>query len=278
MRFRMLVLTLVGCLLTAPLPAGAQPAGKVHRVGMLIPGAPPATSDRATMSFLVPMALGELGYVEGRNLLVERRFAGGKTERLPGLARELVQLRVDVIVAVSNEAIQADEGRDEHDPHRHDRRSRGGARVRRKPCPARRKHHRGCTGGDDPGRQASGTPQGSRPTGGTDCAPRLWRRRLRGPASRGEGGCGVPWRHAGCRRGSGCRLRECIRQDDLRARSSPPRVLEPASPSRSTQDHRARGNTPAPRDLPMAGACGGGGVDGIREQPFRTGPAHGDLR
>ncbi len=107
MRFRMLVLTLVGCLLTAPLPAGAQPAGKVHRVGMLIPGAPPAPSDRATMSFLVPMALGELGYVEGRNLLVERRFAGGKTERLPGLARELVQLRVDVIVAVSNEAIQA---------------------------------------------------------------------------------------------------------------------------------------------------------------------------
>ena len=59
------------------------------------------------MSFLVPMALGELGYVEGQNLLVERRFAGGKTDRLPRLARELVQLRVDVIVAVSNEAIQA---------------------------------------------------------------------------------------------------------------------------------------------------------------------------
>src|SRR5688572_26291189 len=101
MRFRMLVLALVGSLLTAPLPAGTQPAGKPHRVGILMATAPPAPSERATMSFLVPMALGELGYVEGRNLLVERRFAGGKTDRLPGLARELVQLRVDVIVAVS---------------------------------------------------------------------------------------------------------------------------------------------------------------------------------
>jgi hypothetical protein len=45
--------------------------------------------------------LRELGYVEGQNLVVERRYAEGKTDRLPGMARELVQLRVDVIVAVS---------------------------------------------------------------------------------------------------------------------------------------------------------------------------------
>src|SRR5262249_60331968 len=43
----------------------------------------------------------------GQNLLVERRFAEGKRDRLPGLARELVQRRADVIVAVGNEAIQA---------------------------------------------------------------------------------------------------------------------------------------------------------------------------
>ena len=48
----------------------------------------------------------ELGYADGQNLVVERRFAEGKIDRLPALARELVQLRVDVIVAVS-EAIPA---------------------------------------------------------------------------------------------------------------------------------------------------------------------------
>jgi putative ABC transport system substrate-binding protein len=93
-------------LLAAPLGVKAQTAGKVYRVGIVVPGAP-APSDRVTISFLVPAVLRELGYVEGQNLLVERRYAGGKRDRLPGLARELVQLRVDVIVAVSNEAIQA---------------------------------------------------------------------------------------------------------------------------------------------------------------------------
>jgi putative ABC transport system substrate-binding protein len=44
--------------------------------------------------------LRELGYVEGQNLIIERKYAEGKFDRLPGLARELVQLRVDVIFAV----------------------------------------------------------------------------------------------------------------------------------------------------------------------------------
>jgi putative tryptophan/tyrosine transport system substrate-binding protein len=103
---RLAIALLSLALLTAPVAGGAQPAVKVYRVGILVPGAP-APTDRATISFLVPSALRELGYVEGQNLLVERRYAGGKRDRLPGLARELVQLRVDVIVAVSNEAIQA---------------------------------------------------------------------------------------------------------------------------------------------------------------------------
>jgi putative tryptophan/tyrosine transport system substrate-binding protein len=100
-----LVTSLAG-VLAAPLSIGAQQVGKVYRIGILIPGAP-APSDRATISLLVPVALRELGYVEGQNLLVERRYAGGKPDRLSGLARELVELRADVIVAVSNEAIQA---------------------------------------------------------------------------------------------------------------------------------------------------------------------------
>jgi ABC-type uncharacterized transport system substrate-binding protein len=53
------------------------------------------------------MTLRELGYVEGKNLVVERRFAEGRIDRLSALARELVGLRLDIIVAVSASAIQA---------------------------------------------------------------------------------------------------------------------------------------------------------------------------
>ncbi len=51
--------------------------------------------------------LRELGYVEGQNLVIEHRFAEGRIERLPELARELVQLKMDVIVAVAPNAIRA---------------------------------------------------------------------------------------------------------------------------------------------------------------------------
>jgi putative ABC transport system substrate-binding protein len=92
-------------LLAAPLVAVAQQPGKVYRLGILSPGGVPDPS-AATSPNLVPIALRELGYIDGQNLVVERRFAEGKIDRLPALARDLVQLRVDVIVAVS-EAIQA---------------------------------------------------------------------------------------------------------------------------------------------------------------------------
>jgi hypothetical protein len=59
-----------------------------------------------TTATSVPKLLRELGYVEGRNLQVERRFAAGKLDRLPQLARELVDLRMDVVVAVSPTAIK----------------------------------------------------------------------------------------------------------------------------------------------------------------------------
>jgi putative ABC transport system substrate-binding protein len=56
---------------------------------------------------LLPAALQQLGYAEGQNLAIERRFAEGQRDRLPGLARELVQLRMDTIVAISTDAIRA---------------------------------------------------------------------------------------------------------------------------------------------------------------------------
>ena len=81
-------------LLTAPLVGEAQQAAKVARIGYLVPnlGGPP----RLGQAFL--QGLRDLGYVEGRNVVVERRDAEGKPERFPTLAAELVALKVDVIV------------------------------------------------------------------------------------------------------------------------------------------------------------------------------------
>jgi len=83
-------------LLSAPLVAGAQQAGKVWRIGVLSPG--PSTGPFSSAP--LQQSLRELGYVEGVNLAVEWRNAEGKTERFDDLAADLVRLRVDVIVAI----------------------------------------------------------------------------------------------------------------------------------------------------------------------------------
>ncbi|MEP6874565.1 MAG: ABC transporter substrate-binding protein [Burkholderiales bacterium] len=89
-----------------PLVAAAQPAPKVWRVGVLRPGpAPLSPADTQVVS--LPKALRELGYEEGRNLVIERRYADADVARLPDLARELVQTRADVIVAVGAAATRA---------------------------------------------------------------------------------------------------------------------------------------------------------------------------
>jgi len=90
----------------APLAAGAPPAGKLYRVGFLYFGSRQSSVDTGRYEvFLTGMR--ELGYVEGKNFLVEARFADGNTEHLPGLAAELVRLNVDVIVATGGPAIRA---------------------------------------------------------------------------------------------------------------------------------------------------------------------------
>ncbi len=96
--------TLAGGLLAAPLAAEAQQAAKVARIGYLS-GANRATNPHLHEAFL--QGLRDLGYVEGRNLVIEYRFAEGKLERLPALAAELVALKVDVIVAASTPAAVA---------------------------------------------------------------------------------------------------------------------------------------------------------------------------
>ena len=79
----------------APLAADAQQAAKVARIGYLSPNL--AASLHLRDAFL--QGLRELGYVEGRNVVIEYRDAEGKLERVPPLAAELVALKVDVILA-----------------------------------------------------------------------------------------------------------------------------------------------------------------------------------
>ncbi len=94
-----LALTLVGA------RAEAQQAKKVPRIGYL------SNTDAATDSARaegIRLALRKLGYIEGQNIGVEYRYAEGRPEREPGLAAELVRLKVDVIVVASGDVtIQA---------------------------------------------------------------------------------------------------------------------------------------------------------------------------
>ena len=85
----------------APLAAGAQPAGKVHRIGFL------GNSTAALEANLVGPyreGLRELGYVEGQNIVIEYRWAEGKYERFPALIAELLTERVEVIVTAGTPA------------------------------------------------------------------------------------------------------------------------------------------------------------------------------
>jgi putative ABC transport system substrate-binding protein len=87
--------------------AQAQPATKVPRVGVLVNGSAPNNAATASLR----SGLARLGYVEGKTIVVEDRYAEGRLERLPGLAEELVALGVDLIVAYggpgSNAAFRA---------------------------------------------------------------------------------------------------------------------------------------------------------------------------
>jgi len=93
---RKIVIWLVATILLATVSfAEAQQAKKVPRIGFLSSLSPSSISAR-TEAFR--QGLRELGYVEGKNIVFEWRYAEGKTERLPDLAADLVRLKVDVIV------------------------------------------------------------------------------------------------------------------------------------------------------------------------------------
>jgi putative ABC transport system substrate-binding protein len=94
-------LAAVLALLAAPLAAPAQQPGKTARVGFLFFVTSPFLDEAFREG------LRELGYVEGQNIAIEYRSAEGKSEQLPGLAAELVRLKVDVIVAAAPPATEA---------------------------------------------------------------------------------------------------------------------------------------------------------------------------
>jgi putative ABC transport system substrate-binding protein len=96
-----LLLTVI--LLTVSLVEAQQPA-KVYRIGILSPGSP---SSAAPNIEAFRQGLRELGYIEGKNIVGEYRYADGRPDRLPDLAAELVRLGVDVIVTDGRQAVGA---------------------------------------------------------------------------------------------------------------------------------------------------------------------------
>src|SRR5947209_2608287 len=84
--------------------AQAQQAAKVPRVGFLGTASPSSVSDRVEA---FRQGLRELGYVEGKNIVIEWRSAEGKPDRLPSLAAELVRLNVEVIVTGGSTSTRA---------------------------------------------------------------------------------------------------------------------------------------------------------------------------
>ncbi len=98
------VLILALGLLAAPLSSTAQQMGKVRRIGYM------SVVSRQSAERLMPImlqALRDLGWVEGKNLVIEWRWAEGKVERLPRFAEELVKLNVDLIVAPQSDSALA---------------------------------------------------------------------------------------------------------------------------------------------------------------------------
>ena len=104
MKQKFIGIALCAMLFTLSLPAQAQQPAGIPRIGLLI---------SSSAAFSLPRVeafrqrLRELGYVEGKNIIIEYRYAEGKRERLPDLAAELVRLKVDVIVTTGVQPVLA---------------------------------------------------------------------------------------------------------------------------------------------------------------------------
>jgi putative tryptophan/tyrosine transport system substrate-binding protein len=106
MRFKFLVLLLANAILVSGHPARAQqPTGKLPRIGF-VSGTGDANNPGPNLESFQE-GLRDLGYIEGKDILVEYRYAAGRNERFPTLVADLVQLKVDVLVVIAMPAIRA---------------------------------------------------------------------------------------------------------------------------------------------------------------------------
>jgi putative ABC transport system substrate-binding protein len=99
MRTSLRLLVIFVAMLGCGAMAGAQQPKKVPRIGFLATVSPSTISDRVEA---FRQGLHELGYVEGKNIVIEWRYAEGKADRLAGLTAELVRLKVDLIVTAGS--------------------------------------------------------------------------------------------------------------------------------------------------------------------------------
>ena len=102
MRRRAFIAFLASAAIVRPLAVQAQQRTVIPRIGYLSPGSASGGFQARDEAFR--QALRDLGYIEGKTIVIEYRFAEGSFDRLPALAAELVQLKVDVIVAVVTQA------------------------------------------------------------------------------------------------------------------------------------------------------------------------------
>src|SRR4029077_2699540 len=103
---KIFVLALNAMLFAVCLSATAQQPKKVPRIGFLVSGSRSSTREVGQVEAF-RQGLRELGYVEGKNIALEYRYAEGVEERLPNLATELVQRNVDLVLAVVITGTQA---------------------------------------------------------------------------------------------------------------------------------------------------------------------------
>jgi ABC-type uncharacterized transport system substrate-binding protein len=99
MKKKVTVLALGALLFALCVPAEAQQAKKISRIGILFAGTPSGNSERIEA---FRHGIRERGYVEGEDVLIEQRYADGNLDRLRALAADLVHLKVDVIVSSSS--------------------------------------------------------------------------------------------------------------------------------------------------------------------------------
>src|SRR5262245_45901745 len=101
MKRRDFITLLGGAAAAWPLAARAQETKKIARIGYLSVRSPISAYDA------LMQALRELGWIEGQNIVIERRFSAGNVDRLKEFATELVHLKVDIVVAVASAATHA---------------------------------------------------------------------------------------------------------------------------------------------------------------------------